>query len=50
MVATLQLADRASAATMRANQVRLWIDAMGYDLMCRPSAWSIRPSPRPLVA
>ena len=27
-------ADRTSAATMRANQLRLWFDSMAYVLLC----------------
>ena len=31
-------ADRTSAATMRANQLRLWFAAMAYALLCAPAA------------
>ena len=42
-------ADRTSAATMRANQLRLWFASMAYVLLCAlpGSAWPTASSPMP---
>ena len=42
-------ADRTSTATMRANQLRLWLASMAYALLCaaRRIGWHIRSSHRP---
>ena len=46
-------ADRTSAATMRANQLRLWFHSMAYACCCAPcagSACATPPSPTPPAA
>ena len=45
-------ADRTSAATMRANQLRLWFAAMAYVLLCalRRIGWRTQGLPRRAVA
>jgi hypothetical protein len=41
-------ADRTSAATMRANQLRLWFASLAYVLLCALRSAAHRPPPHPV--
>jgi hypothetical protein len=38
-------ADRVSAATLRANQLRLYLSVMAYSLVCGLRRWGLRATP-----